>query len=221
MGCDAGKIRLHRTGIPLGQIPFTARVTPPDGAWRCVQACRLIEKKGLATSLRAFAEFVREFPNATFTIAGEGSQLDALRALVDELGIGSRVSFAGFLSQEKLHTLFAASHFFLHPSELTGEGDQEGVPNAMLEAMAGGLPALATMHGGIPDAVENGVSGVLVAERDHAALAGAMSRLAREPALFNAMSGAARARVSEQFDLDAQTRILERHYDEAHERWMT
>ena len=70
IGCDAGKIRVHRTGIPLDQIAFSRRATPTDGAWRCVQACRLIEKKGLATSLRAFAEFARAFPNATFSIAG-------------------------------------------------------------------------------------------------------------------------------------------------------
>ena len=215
MGCDAGKIRLHRTGIPLGQIPFSPRTAPADGAWRCVQACRLIAKKGLATSLHAFAEFARAFPKATFTIAGEGPQLEALRALGAELGIAARVSFAGFLSQEKLRALFAESHLFLHPSEVAGAGDQEGVPNAMLEAMASGLPVLATRHGGIPEAVENGVSGLLVAERDHASLADAMRVLADESVRFAAMSLAARARVTEQFDLEAQTRVLERCYDEA------
>ena len=214
MGCDAGKIRLHRTGIPLREIPFSKRTAPADGAWCCVQACRLIAKKGLATSLRAFGEFARDFPKATLTIAGEGPQLEELRALSVELGIAARVSFAGFLSQEKLRALFAESHLFLQPSELTGAGDQEGVPNAMLEAMATGLPVLATMHGGIPEAVENGVSGLLVAERDHAALAEAMRALADAPARFAAMSQAAGARVTEQFDLAVQTRVLESCYDE-------
>ena len=214
MGCEAGKIRLHRTGVPLGRISFIVRTAPADGAWRCVQACRLIAKKGLATSLRAFADFARTFPRATLTIAGEGPQLQELRALAAGLGIAAQVSFAGFLAQEKLHALFAESHLFLHPSELTGAGDQEGVPNAMLEAMAGGLPVLATTHGGIPEAVENGVSGLLVAERDHTALAEAMRTLAGEPGRFATMSAAARARVTEQFDLATQTRVLERCYDE-------
>lgn len=215
MGCDAGKIRLHRTGIPLGQIPFSRRTAPAEGAWRCVQACRLIAKKGLATSLRAFAEFGRDFPKAIFTIAGAGPQLEELRALAAELGIGARVSFAGFLAQEKLRALFAESHLFLHPSEVAGAGDQEGVPNGMLEAMASGLPVVATRHGGIPEAVEDGVSGLLVAERDHAALAEAMRALANAPERLTAMSLAARARVTEQFDLTAQTRVLESCYDEA------
>lgn len=215
MGCAPEKIRLHRTGVPLQQILFSQRTAPADGAWRCVQACRLIAKKGLATSLRAFAEFAREFPRASLTIAGEGPQLEELRALATELGIARQLAFAGFLSQEKLRAVFEAAHFFLHPSELTGEGDREGVPNSMLEAMASGLAVLATTHGGIPEAVENGVSGVLVAERDHAALACAMSRLARDEASFSTMSLAARERVTREFDLEAQTRILERCYDEA------
>ena len=215
MGCDAGKIRLHRTGIPLREIPFSQRTAPADGAWRCVQACRLIAKKGLATSLRAFAEFARDFPKATFTIAGAGPQLEELRALAGELGIGARVAFAGFLSQEKLRALFAEAHLFLHPSELAGAGDQEGVPNGMLEAMASGMPVLATRHGGIPEAVENGVSGMLVAERDHAGLAGAMRALAEALERFAAMSLAARRRVTEQFDLEVQTRVLEGCYGEA------
>ena len=215
MGCAAGKIRLHRTGIPLEEIAFSKRTAPADGAWRCVQACRLIAKKGLATSLRAFAEFARGFPRATFSIAGDGPQLADLRALAHELGIGACVSFAGFLSQEKLRALFTEAHFFLQPSELGADGDQEGVPNAMLEAMACGLPVLATRHGGIPEAVEDGVSGLLVAERDHAALSAAMLALARDPARLTSMSAAARARVTAEFDLNAQTRVLEGCYQDA------
>ena len=215
MGCDAGKIRLHRTGIPLEQIAFAQRTVPADGAWRCVQACRLIAKKGLATSLRAFAEFARIFPRATFSIAGEGPELAELRALAGELGIGARVSFTGFLSQEKLRALYDESHLFLHPSELGADGDQEGVPNSMLEAMATGLPVLATRHGGIPEAVEDGVSGLLAAERDPVAFVSAMLLLSRDPAAFAAMSAAVRARVTAEFDLTAQTRVLEGCYREA------
>ena len=215
MGCAAEKIRLHRTGIPLEEIAFAQRAAPAEGAWHCVQACRLIAKKGLATSLRAFAEFARAFPRATFSIAGEGPQLADLRALARELGIGAQVSFTGFLSQEKLRALYAESHLFLQPSELGADGDQEGVPNAMLEAMASGLPVLATRHGGIPEAVEDGASGLLVGERDHSALAAALRALAGDPARYAAMGAAARARVVAEFDLAAQTRVLEGCYGEA------
>jgi colanic acid/amylovoran biosynthesis glycosyltransferase len=208
LGADPAKIRLHRTGIPLDDIPFAPRETPADGAWRCVQACRLIAKKGLATSLRAFAEFAQTFPRSTFTIAGEGPLLPDLRRLADELRIADRVTFPGFLPQEKLRELYSASHLFLHPSELGPDGDQEGVPNSLLEAMASGLPILATRHGGLPEAVDDGTTGLLVAERDPTGLAHAMLTLAADRNRTRAMSAAASASVRAHFDLSHQAAIL-------------
>jgi colanic acid/amylovoran biosynthesis glycosyltransferase len=215
LGAAREKIRLHRTGIPLDEIPFTPRTPPADGAWHCLQACRLIAKKGLATSLRAFAEFTREFPRARFTIAGEGPQLAELQALATELHIADRVEFVGFVSQEKLRALFAAAHLFLHPSELGADGNQEGVPNAMLEAMASGLPILATDHGGIPEAVQHGHTGLLTPERDEKALTQSLHTLTHDPALYAQMSTAAAQSVRANFDLTTQARVLESIYTEA------
>jgi colanic acid/amylovoran biosynthesis glycosyltransferase len=215
LGADPTKIRLHRTGIPLAEIPFGQRTPPADGAWRCVQACRLIAKKGLPSAIRAFAEFAQSFPKATFVIAGEGPQLAELQALAETLKIKDRVRFAGFLPQGELRALYAKSHLFLHPSELSVNGDQEGVPNAMLEAMASGLPVVATAHGGIPEAVEHGVSGLLSPERDPDALAQSLLILARDPQRYARMSAAAAARVAAEFDLEAQARALEGIYREA------
>ncbi|MEA3207096.1 MAG: hypothetical protein QOE70_153 [Chthoniobacter sp.] len=215
LGADPAKIRVHRTGIPLEEIPFAPRAAPADGAWRCVQACRLIAKKGVATTLRAFAEFARAFPRATCTIAGEGPLLQELRALSAGLGMSDRVTFCGFLPQPELRALYGSAHLFLHPSELGPDGDQEGVPNSMLEAMASGLPVLATRHGGIPEAVDDGVTGLLVAERDHAALSQALLAIAGNAPGYAQMSAAAAASVRTQFDLGAQTRALEGFYHEA------
>jgi len=214
IGCDPGKIRLHRTGLPLDEIPSMQRAAPTDGAWRCVQACRLIAKKGLPASLRAFADFLKKYPHATFTIAGEGPMLGELRLLAESLGIGGRVFFTGFLSQENLRAIFLESHLFLHPSETGLDGDQEGVPNAMLEAMATGLPVVATRHGGIPEAVEHGVSGQLVAEGDAAGLAAEMLALAGDPERFAKMSAAAARQARTQFDIVVQSRRLEEIYRE-------
>ena len=215
LGCPPEKIRIHRTGIPLGQIPFRQRTAPANGAWHCVQACRLIEKKGIETTLRAFAEFTRTFPGAKLTIAGEGTMLPRIAELAAQLGIAPQVRTPGFLSQADLGALLDSAHLFLHPSELGADGNQEGVPNSMLEAMAAGIPPLATYHGGIPEAIEHEVSGLLVAERDATALAQEMRDLANAPTRYTKMSAAAAARVAGQFDIRATAAALEGFYDEA------
>jgi colanic acid/amylovoran biosynthesis glycosyltransferase len=212
LGCDPAKIELQRTGIPLEQFPFREHRVPEKGEWRFVQAGRLIEKKGLPVTLRAFATFVRQYPNATLTIAGEGSLLDELQRLARELGIAERVLFTGFVSQEQLREIYYQSHIFLHPSQTGHDGNQEGIPNSMLEAMAAGLPVFATDHGGIPEAIENGVSGVLVPERDHEALAQALLDAVHDADSLSRIGRAGADVIRDHFDLNNQARRLEEIY---------
>jgi colanic acid/amylovoran biosynthesis glycosyltransferase len=215
LGCPAGKIRLQHTGIPVNDIPFHERQWPEKGAWKFVQACRLIEKKGLRVSLRAFAQFVERYPAATFTIAGEGPLRSELGRMAAELGVADKVFFPGFISQNQLRELFYQSHIFLHPSEVGGDGNQEGVPNSMLEAMASGLPVFATEHGGIPEAIENGRSGILVKERDDTALALVLLERAANPEGLAAIARNGAEVVRRHFEQNGQTRQLEDYYLEA------
>src|SRR5437868_2790096 len=215
LGCPAGKIRLQHTGIPVEDIPFRTRAWPDQGAWKFVQACRLIEKKGLRVSLRAFAKFAERHPTATFTIAGEGPLRNELGRVAAELGVADKVFFTGFISQNQLRELFYQSHIFLHPSEVGGDGNQEGVPNSMLEAMASGLPVFATEHGGIPEAIENGRSGILVKERDDTALAIVLLERTANPQALAAIARHGADVVRRHFDQTGQARQLEDHYFEA------
>jgi colanic acid/amylovoran biosynthesis glycosyltransferase len=212
LGCAPEKIEIQRTGIPLNQFPFKERTVPDNGEWRLLQAGRLIEKKGLNTALRAFAKFRKEFPSAKLTIAGEGSQLGGLQSLARELQIASSVDFTGFISQEKLRERFYSSHLFLHPSETGPDGNQEGVPNAMLEAMSTGLPVFATRHGGIPEAVEQNIGGILVEEHDYESLADALIDCTKDSARLALMGRAASESVARNFDQIEQTRRLEEIY---------
>lgn len=212
LGCPVEKIRLMRTILP--DIPFVERHAPADGVWRLVQASRLIAKKGIATSLRAFAKFLEHFPSSTFTIAGEGPLENDLRVEAQRLSIDTRVEFVGFLPQEELQGLFSVSHIFLHPSETVG-GDVEGVPNAMLEAMAGGLPIVATRHGGIPEVVTDNESGFLCAEGDDDQISQALVRLASDPSLYTRTSEIASSSVREQFSAEKQIAAIEDIYQQA------
>jgi colanic acid/amylovoran biosynthesis glycosyltransferase len=215
LGCEPEKLRINRTGIPLNEFPFVDRQPPRDGKWRVVQACRLIPKKGVATSLRAFAVFKKDNPGAELFIAGKGPLQPELEMLAGGLGILRDVRFVGFLSQRELLQLYASSHVFLHPSEISPNQDQEGVPNSVLEAMATGLPVVATRHGGIPEAVDHGRTGFLVAEEDHVGLANAMQLITSSPTSLKQMGERAHAAVVERFGQHAQIDLLESFYEEA------
>jgi colanic acid/amylovoran biosynthesis glycosyltransferase len=215
LGCPPEKLRLQRTGIPLDAWPWQARAVPEDGAWHFVQACRLVPKKGLRTTLRAFQEIAVQHPAARLTLAGDGPLLEELRSAALAAGLAARVHFPGFLDQEALRRLVYSAHVFFHPSETPPDGNREGVPNALLEAMASGLPVLATRHGGIPEAVTHGRSGFLVAEGDAPALAQAALGLMADSPAYQTMSAAAAAEVSAKYERGSQTAILESYYDEA------
>ena len=215
LGCPPEKIRLNRTGIPLADYPLIERRAPENGEWRFVQACRLIPKKGIATALRAFAGFRREWPRARFTLAGDGPMKAEIEELARALGIADAVELRGFLGQADLARLYGEAHFFVHPSEMTADQNQEGVPNSMLEAMATGLPVLATLHGGIPEAVTDGRTGLLVPERDDAGLLRVMLDLAGAPERAFEMGRAASESVRVEFEQGKQIEKLESYYDEA------
>jgi colanic acid/amylovoran biosynthesis glycosyltransferase len=213
-GCSRSKIRINRTGIPMDGFPFAPRTAPADDAWRLIQASRFIEKKGLFVTLGAFAEFRKIYPKSRLVLAGEGPLENRLRETAAELGIADAVSYTGFLQQQQLAEAYAESHIFLHPSQTTEGGDQEGVPNSMLEAMATGLPVVATIHGGIPEAVASGEDGLLVPERDLAGVANALLTLAGNPSLYERLSHEAAVSVREKFEQSRSIAKLEGFYRE-------
>ena len=219
LDCDPKKIRLNRTGIPLDGFPYLVRNAPSDGAWTIVQACRLVPKKGLATALRAFANFAKAFPKSRFLIAGDGPLRRELEELSQKLDLQKAVIFLGFLGQIELRELYEKAHIFMHPSELPPDSNQEGVPNSMLEAMASGLPVVATRHGGIPEAVTDGVSGLLVPERDVEGLTASLFRIVENPDRWIAMGAAASDAVAVKFAQPHQIESLEAAYFEAIEQW--
>ena len=215
LGCPPERLRINRTGVPLNDFPLVQRDLPVNGHWKLLQACRLIPKKGVSTSIRAFAILQREFPNAELFIAGKGPLQPKLEGLAAQLGISDKVHFCGFLSQEELLKLYATSHLFLHPSETELDQNQEGIPNSVLEAMSTGLAVAATRHGGIPEAVHHGRTGLLVKEGDFVSLAESVAAILRSAETFREMGSLASESVAANFEQSEQIRQLESFYDEA------
>ncbi len=202
LGAPAERVVVHRTGIDLRRWPYRERHPGPDGRLRLVSVGRLVEKKGVAHVLRATRMLKDRGVDVEYRVFGEGPLRDRLTRLADELGIADRVNFHGRLEQAAVRDGLDRADALVAASVTAADGDEEGIPNVLKEAMASGMPVVATRHAGIPELVEDGVSGWLVPERDDAALADALERLAREPASWRAMGGAGRAKVEREYDID-------------------
>lgn len=215
LGCPEDKLRLNRTPIPFDSVPSSVRQLPTNDEWVFVQACRLIAKKGILTTLKALQQVVKTHPHIKYILCGEGPMVDKIRQEITARGLDKNVVLRGWLDQRSLLAQYEKAHAFFHPSELTQGQDQEGIPNSMLEAMATGLPVVATRHGGIPEAVTHDFDGLLVGERSPNELATAIQRLIEEPGLLSKLSCNAATSVREQFGAPSQIARLEDHYFEA------
>jgi colanic acid/amylovoran biosynthesis glycosyltransferase len=200
IGCPPGKIRVHRLGVDTTRFAFRERARTEGAPTRFVSVCRLVEKKGLETGLRAFALLQREGPEASWHIVGDGPLRPRLEEMLRALSLTERVVLHGTLPREGVRQVLDESHVLLAPSVTAANGDQEGTPVAIMEAMAAGLPVVSTRHSGIPELVQDSVTGFLVPERDPDALAYAMRQLALTPERWAEMGRRGRAVVEREYD---------------------
>jgi sugar transferase (PEP-CTERM/EpsH1 system associated) len=187
-----GKVIVIRNGIDLDRFPAACR--PPTAvATRAIHVARLHPIKDQATLLRATRQVVDAEPRFRLDIVGDGPTAAELHALREGLGLGSHVRFLGF--RDDVASLLAAADFFVLSSVT------EGISLTLLEAMATGLPIVATDVGGNREVVANGRTGLLVPARSCGALAEAMLQLVHNPETTRQMGVAARQRVEQEFDL--------------------
>jgi colanic acid/amylovoran biosynthesis glycosyltransferase len=202
LGCPRERIALLRMGVDVSRIAFVERTLDPADRLRVLSVCRLVEKKGIAYAIRAMADVGRRRPELdwTYEIAGDGPLRRDLGQLVEELGLEHRIRFAGALSEEAVQAKLEQADLFLQPSVTAENGDMEGVPVSLMNAMAAGVPVLSTDHSGIPELITDGVEGLLAPERDAAALARNIERLLDSPQLAATLAKAARRKVETEFN---------------------
>ena len=208
LGCNEKKIILHRIGVDTKRFSFRPCRLPKDGIVRVISIARLIEKKGIEYGIRAVASIIKRNKKIEYNIIGDGPLKDQLQRLVHELGITSSVKFFGWKEQQEIVGMLNIGDILLAPSVTGKDGDQEGIPVAIMEAMAIGLPVLATKHSGIPELIEDGISGFLVPERDVDALAEKLNYLADYPEIWQGMGRAGRAFVEKHHDIDKLNDML-------------
>lgn len=208
-GFPAEKLFVHHIGIDRGKFAPISDANPSKGV---LFVGRLVEKKGCEYLIRAMQIVQQQQPDSELTIIGDGPLRGELESLA--LMLQLRCRFLGVQPAESVRDALRHTRILCAPSVTAANGDSEGLPIAIVEAQAMGIPVVATVHAGIPEIVLHGVTGLLAPERDAEALACSMMTLLQNNAQWGQLRRAAVEHVRNDFDLMTQTARLESIYDE-------
>lgn len=205
----AAKVRVVRCGIDPGQLPRRDRpVGPGAGPVRICCVGTLHEVKGQAVLVEACRRLIAGGTEVVCTLVGDGPDREALLAQAAAAGLGDRVRVTGRVPRPEVVAVLAEADVLVAPSVPSADGRREGLPVVVLEAMAVGVPVVASRLSGIPEAVEDGVTGLLVEPGDAEGVADAVRRVVADPVAAAARADRAAARVATDFSVDRSARRL-------------
>lgn len=200
-GADAARVHRVYNGLDLAAFPYTS---PADRPPVIAAVGRLVEKKGFGDLLEAIALLRARGREVQVQLVGTGALAEVLAEQVRQLGLTDVVVLRGALPQGEVRAVVQEAAVFAAPCVVGADGNRDGLPTVLLEAMALGTPCVATPVTGIPEVIVDGVSGLLVPEHDPAALARALARLLDDGELREDLAVAARVRVAVDFDARRQ-----------------
>lgn len=201
-----GVIRIYN-GLDLARFPYDSPAARPPVV---AAVGRLVEKKGFLDLLDALALLMRQGRPVHLDLVGTGPLEEVLRRRIQELELTAVVRMHGALPQGQVRRVVQAAAVFAAPCLVAADGNRDGLPTVLLEAMALGTPCVATPVTGIPEVVRDGCSGLLVGESDPPRLAEALGRLLDDAALRVRLAEQARALVEREFDVHRQADALRR-----------
>jgi colanic acid/amylovoran biosynthesis glycosyltransferase len=208
---EAGKVRVVPNSVDPDRLPTPADRRPEPG--RVLSVARLVEKKGMDDLVRACAQLARTGVAVRLEIIGDGPLHGELEALATTER--APVTFSGALPHEIVSKRYRHAAVFALPCVVAPTGDRDGLPTAVLEAMAAGVPVVATSVNGLADVVVDGRTGLVVPERNPAALAAALSRLLHDPGLGDRLADEAHALVIGRHTTARAAALLRRLFEEA------
>jgi colanic acid/amylovoran biosynthesis glycosyltransferase len=213
LGAPENRIIIHYNGTPLDLFRPKHHTGRKQGPVRFLQVGRYTEKKGVPEIVDAFSRVIAAGIDAKLVLVGGGRTMADTKKKILLHGLSDRVVLKGVLPVTGVAKEMKQADIFVQNSMTAGNGDLEGLPNTVIEAMATALPVIASRHMGVPEAVEHGGSGILFDERDFDALTDAMISLANAPEKWEKMGIRGRQIVEKLFDLEGQNERLERIYD--------
>jgi len=212
LGCPSERMVKLPMGINTDRIAFAERKVSGDEQINILSVGRLIEMKGREYAIKAVTKIIGKFPNVRYNIVGDGPLRESLEKLINDLGSAHAISLLGWVGSDKLDSLYKSSHIFLHPSVKAGDGNMEGQGVVLLEAMAYGLPFVATNHGAFCETVGAGFSDMLVPERDVDALAERLEYLITNRQTWPGLGKNGRAHVRQHYDIKLLNQKLAQIY---------
>ncbi|MED4299498.1 glycosyltransferase [Geobacillus stearothermophilus] len=213
LGFPPEKIHVLYGGIELDLFPYRERTIPASGDIIILSIGRLVEKKGFLTLVRAFWRVRAKHPRCRLRIIGAGKEEENIRRLVNELGLAPFVELPGAMDAAAIAQEMDRAHLFCLASETAPDGDIEGIPNVLKEAMASGLPVISTNHAGIPELIEHGRTGYLAPEKDDNEIANGICFFLEHPEQAPLFTKQARKVIEQRFNLAKQMKEQERLYD--------
>lgn len=202
LGCQQDKTHVHHMGIDCSKFKYVSRHLSSDRPVVMATVNRLVEKKGVEYGIRAVAKLIHKNILVQYNIVGEGPLSGDLQQLVKSLNMERHIHFLGWKEQGDVIRILEKSDILIAPSVTSKNGDQEGIPVALMEAMAMGMPIVSTQHSGIPELVQNNGSGFLVPERNVDELANKLEYLAINPNTWSEMGLAGRKIVERDYNID-------------------
>jgi colanic acid/amylovoran biosynthesis glycosyltransferase len=202
LGCNPRQIIVHGSGIDISRFKYSDRQPVAGGKIRIVTTGRLVEKKGIEYAIKGVAQVIDKYPNVEYNIIGDGVLREKLQQLINELEVGDKIKLIGWKNQREIIEYLDNSHLFIAPSVTAKDGNQDAPVNTLKEAMAMGLPVIGTLHGGIPELIEDGISGFLVPERDSDSITEKLAYLMEHPEIWQSMGKAGRTYVEKHYEIE-------------------
>jgi len=210
LGFPPAKIDIVRFGLDLSRLNMKETI-PPYNHWMMVG--RLVEKKGFDVALKAAKLLSDDNKNFTLTIFGDGPLMPGLQELCKKLGLENAVNFSGFQPIDKIVEAHKTHGLFIAPSIAADDGDMEGLPNTILEAMALGTPVVSTHHAAIPEVIEHEKTGFLTRERNEVQLARTLSDILDGRYNLHTIRTEARKTIEQLHDVKTMASDIEKLYD--------
>lgn len=192
-------IHVIRMGISVDKFSFKPK-PKLNSSIRLLSIARLTEKKGISVAIDACYLLKQRNVDFNYSIIGDGPLRKQLESQVLNFDLGNEIVFLGSQTQEVVSNYLNESDVFILPSVTAADGDMEGIPVALMEAMAIGIPVISTFHSGIPELIENRVSGFLVNENDAESIASVVSEIITDPSILSSICRNAKKKIDDEFN---------------------